>query len=122
MTNNNHIYMYIEKYSLFLNRSETPPSTHNYPPTSKTRGTNNLNVGRLHIECVGLGGGGSKIGKFMKRKEPKSTLLADNIRGLIATKQTKPRRQLLRQHRIPSLQRTLISKHIPIIPMYFLFP
>ena len=35
--------------------------------------------------------GGSKIGKFMKQKKPKSTLLADNTQGLITTKQTTPR-------------------------------
>ena len=32
-----------------------------------------------------------KIEKFMKQKSPKSTLLADNTRGLITTKQTKTR-------------------------------
>ena len=34
---------------------------------------------------------GSKIGKFKKQKSPKSTLLAENTRGLITTKQTKSR-------------------------------
>ena len=41
---------------------------------------------------VSMGRGrGSEIGKFMKRKNPKSTLLADNTQGLITTKQTKLR-------------------------------
>ena len=37
------------------------------------------------------GGGGDKIEMFMKQKKPKSTLLADNTRELITTKQTKYR-------------------------------
>ena len=37
------------------------------------------------------GGGGSKIGKFMKQKSIKLTLLADYTRGLITTQLTEPR-------------------------------
>ena len=35
--------------------------------------------------------GGRKIGQFHETKKPKSTLLADNTRGLRTTKQTKPK-------------------------------
>ena len=36
-------------------------------------------------------GGGGKMGKFMKQKSPKSSVLADNTQGFITMKQTKPR-------------------------------
>ena len=39
-------------------------------------------------------GGGVKVENVMKQKQPISTLLADNTRGLITTKQTKPRPSL----------------------------
>ena len=45
---------------------------------------------RSPIDYVGLWGVGL-IGKCMKQKEPKSTLLADNTQGLRTIKQTKPR-------------------------------
>ena len=46
----------------------------------------------LMIDVCVWGGGGGKIEKFKKKKKsPKSTLLADNTRGLVTTKQAKPR-------------------------------
>ena len=43
-----------------------------------------LEATRLNRRIVwGSGGGGGKIGKFMKQKKTKSTLLADNPRGLV---------------------------------------
>ena len=55
----------------------------------------------------GLGGGGKKL---KKKKSPKSTLLGDNTRGLLTTKQS-PGQSLL-QHRIPSPQRGRIGVYI----------
>ena len=47
-------------------------------------------VGPKRIQgCLGVRG--SIIGKLMKQKSPKSTLLGDNTQGLKATKQTQPR-------------------------------
>ena len=46
-------------------------------------------------------GGGGKVGKYMKKKGAKSTLMADNTRGLITTKLTKPY-LLLISRRVPS--------------------
>ena len=48
-------------------------------------------AGSAGVVLVRPSGGGSKIEKFYETKKPKSTLLTDNTRELITTKQTKPK-------------------------------
>ena len=63
------------------------------PPNLLVEGKRLLGVGGLVEEEGVHAWGGGEIGKFMKQKKnPKSTLLADNTRGLKPTKQAQASR------------------------------